>query len=108
MKLSDKFLGFNIIEVITISAVILGSIYGLKAADKTHQKYLSSLESQGALAPNSLEVENRKNKNGKIETILMYEKPVGLLQERNNPVPMMRIEKDKEGRWSATPLDYKK
>lgn len=96
-------------EGIAISAIVLGGACGIKAIDNARQREINFLESQKAIASCSLRIENRKNKSsGIIETTLLYEKPVRLFHWRENYIPVLRIEKDKNDNWSATPLNYKK
>ncbi len=104
MSLLKKFdnKGLSVIE-----ALIIGTTAGL-AVTIFGMNYAHNREIKKNLAPNAifskyLKVYNEKNKEGRYEAIMKYEKDTVSL-------PVLKVERDKDFNWSATPMqvDYKK
>lgn len=104
MSLLKKFdnKGLSVIEALVIGAAtgLAVVIFGLNYA---HNKEIKKNLAPNAIFSKYLNVYNEKNKDGKYEVIIKYEKD-------NVSLPVLKIESDKDFNWSAAPiqLDYKK
>lgn len=90
-KLRSEYVGVPLVGVIAITTIALA---------ETGAYYLEKkMEKKWAAANNYLKISNRDiNNDGKPEMVIIYKKD-------KLSIPIFKIEKDKEGRWSAIQLN---